>query len=464
MKTNLLINRATQSLVFFVLLFHTSCKNFVEVDPPSNQVVSELVFTDDKTASSSVLGLYIQMMNSTNYLMNGAMTLYPALSADELTNTTVSNTLDPFKTNTLLSTSTVVATNIWRYGYSYIYHVNACIEGLNKATNVTPALKTQLQGEMLFMRSYCYFYLVNLFGDIPNITSTDYRINEVMPRTASATVYAQMISDLKEAQNLLLPDYPTISPVRVNKWAVTAFLARVYLYNKEWAKAETESTAVINAKMYDLVNLNAVFLADSKEAILQLIPVQSNNNTIEGSVFIPSSSTVIPSYILTSNLFNAFESADMRKMNWVNKNMISGVVYNYPYKYKVRAGTAKTEYNMLLRFAEQYLIRAEARAQQNNVLGLNSAESDIDIIRNRANLGGTPAADRPTMLLAIEKERQTELFAEWGHRWFDLKRTGRIDAVLTVNKTGWTSTASLYPIPLTEIQRNPFLIPNPGYL
>jgi hypothetical protein len=68
------------------------------------------------------------------------------------------------------------------------------------------------------------------------------------------------------------------------------------------------------------------------------------------------------------------------------------------------------------------------------------------------------------MLLAIEQERKVELFGEWGHRWFDLKRTGRADAVIGGQKpTTWQSTDVLYPIPQTQRLANPNLTQNPGY-
>jgi hypothetical protein len=114
-----------------------------------------------------------------------------------------------------------------------------------------------------------------------------------------------------------------------------------------------------------------------------------------------------------------------------------------------------------LRLAEQYLIRGEARAHQNNVQG---AQEDLNIIRSRAGLGATTANDESSLLAVIETERQVELFAEWGHRWFDLKRTGRADAVLSLEKApNWQSTDRLYPIPFEEIKINPSLTQNPGY-
>ena len=108
------------------------------------------------------------------------------------------------------------------------------------------------------------------------------------------------------------------------------------------------------------------------------------------------------------------------------------------------------------------MIRAEARAQLNKI---SEAQEDINAIRHRAGLPDTQAADKNALLQAIELERKHELFTEWGHRWFDLKRTGRVDEVLSTIKAQWTPTAALYPIPEIQILNNPSMKnqQNPGY-
>ena len=129
----------------------------------------------------------------------------------------------------------------------------------------------------------------------------------------------------------------------------------------------------------------------------------------------------------------------------------------------MRDATAGNEYNVLLRLAEQYLIRAEARAQRDKITGSGSAAEDLNVVRSRAGLLGTTATTKTAMLLAIENERAHELFSELGHRWFDLKRTGRADAVLGPQKATWTSTAVLFPIPASQILYNNKLNQNLGY-
>ena len=110
----------------------------------------------------------------------------------------------------------------------------------------------------------------------------------------------------------------------------------------------------------------------------------------------------------------------MRATSWINTNIVSGKGYPYPYKYKNNnAATAATENYVVLRLGEQYLIRAEAEANQNDLSG---AANDLNTIRNRAGLANIIVSDKSSLMAAIMSERRHELFCEWGNRWFDLKR------------------------------------------
>jgi hypothetical protein len=456
-------------LPFVLFTLCISCKKFIEIPPPKTQAITSTIFADDQSAQSAVVGIYSQMVSSNLFMFNGGLTVFPGLSADEIYNTSPNSGLDPFSKNAIpASEFTTVYNRIWSKAYNYIYQANSILEGIANSSSLTAGTKQQLTGEAKFVRAFCYFYLVNLFGDVPMETSTNYQVNAVMPRTASAQVYQQIISDLQDAQNLLQQAYPTSRRVRPNKWTATSLLARVYLYKKDWTNAEAQSSAVINSGVYTLETIASgnVFLYTSNEAIWQLM--KETTNTVEGATFIPSSGTVKPTYALTTFLVNAFEIGDQRKTTnattWVKSNVNGGITYYYPNKYKQRtitSGNAPTEYLIVFRLAEQFLIRTEARAQLNNISG---AQSDLNMVRSRAGLPPTIANDQPSLLTAVEHERQIELFAEWGHRWFDLKRTGRVDSILGVEKSpNWQVTDALYPIPLTEIQANPFLTQNPGY-
>jgi hypothetical protein len=98
---------------------------------------------------------------------------------------------------------------------------------------------------------------------------------------------------------------------------------------------------------------------------------------------------------------------------------------------------------------------------------LPEAKDDLNVLRDRAGLPllGT-AASQAIGMAQVEQERRVELFAEWGHRWFDLKRwksiTGdptktRADDILSQTKPTWKSSAIYFPIPTEAIRSNPNL-------
>ncbi|MBT1701042.1 RagB/SusD family nutrient uptake outer membrane protein [Fulvivirgaceae bacterium PWU4] len=445
-----------------------SCDEFVAIDPPKNQISGSTVFTNNSTVTSAISAIYIEMMSNSGFMSGGSssLTVLAGISSDELINFQTNADYVGFSNNAILPKNSILKSQLWDTGYKYIFYANSILDGLNGSTGITPDLKKQVEGEAYFVRAFCNFYLVNLFGDIPVITTTDYRVNRIASRAPSNTVYDQIIADLQQAQTLLSNDYSFSGGKRIrpNRWAATALLARVYLYLQDWGKAEALSTEVIsNTQVYTLKDINSVFLANSSEAIWQLMPVQSGFNTNEGAIFISSSTPQVAA--LTNDLLSAFEPNDNRKAAWVGSVTVGSNIFHFPYKYKVKAGSVITEYSMILRLAEQYLIRAESRAQQSKI---DDAISDVDALRVRAGLPPikqtNPGITKPDLLVAIEKERRIELFSEWGHRWLDLKRTARADEIMRLIKgSNWESTDVLYPIPQGERENNPSLSQNAGY-
>ncbi len=450
-----------------LLLFAaTSCSKYVDTPLPKNELVSGLVFKDDKAATAAVTGVYSNMYSFNYQFANILMNYLTAMQADEMYYFSSFANYDVFRENRLLPSSQYVQ-SLFADMYSYIYQMNACIEGLSAANTLTPAVKKQLLGESYFMRAFFYFYLVNMYGDVPLITGTDYQVNGVKPRAPRAEVYDTMISNLKTAVQLLEDSYPTAQRIRPNRAVANGLLARVYLYNQQWDLAEATASLVINNNAYTLpADLNTVFLATSKEALWQIQPlnVSGGRNTWEGFTSTPATATGTAVFRLDATLVAAYEPGDLRLARWTDfRTPGSGPVYYFPYKYKIRSAAAGiTEYSMVMRLAEQYLIRAEARIQQNK---LDEGRGDLNAIRKRAGLGDLSASlDKAALLLAVEKERRLELFAEWGHRWFDLKRTKRSDAVLGPLKgANWQSTDTLYPIPSDAMRTNINLTQNPGY-
>jgi starch-binding outer membrane protein, SusD/RagB family len=449
-----------------------SCKKSLEVDLPKSLIPIDIVFSDDVTATAAVTGIYAGMVNSEAFASgtNQSITALAGLSADELVDYPgIDQFSIQFEENELTTVNYYIET-LWSTMYKSIYQANAVLEGLSASTGVSPSMKDQLEGEALFIRAFSHFYLVNLFGDVPLITATDYKVNSTVSRTAVSKVYDQIKQDLVTAIELLSDAYVTTisgERVRPNKASASALLARVYLYLQDWANAEAQATILIEAgSMYNLESdLNAVFLKNSNEAIWQLrAPVSDGwGRAFEAAYF---GTHFLDFNILNSQLVGAFEVNDSRQTNWLGSFDTGSEIIYHPFKYKqLNQDAPPEEYSIVLRLAEQYLIRAEARAKQNDLSG---AISDVDAIRSRAGLplilDTEPGINQADLLTVIMHERQIELFSEWGHRWFDLKRWNKSTEVLGPLKTGWVTNDMLYPIPQSEINKNPNLKPqNPGY-
>ncbi|MES2107956.1 MAG: RagB/SusD family nutrient uptake outer membrane protein [Bacteroidota bacterium] len=469
-------NKLELKILLMILVFSCSCKKFILVPPPTTQVVTTSVFADASSATAAQLGVYIKIRSSV-----ANFNFVTGISSDELFNYNRAVFYKDAYVNTLnVQDASSLSTAYWNVYYNAIYQENAIIENLEKSP-VNLKIKQQLTGEAYFTRAYNYLMLLNLYGGVPLVTSTDYTTNTNKARSTTADVYTQIVADLKIAHSLLNSNYVdasdtvvTTDRVRPTTWAADALLARVYLDTKDWKDAETQASIVINNTEFNLPSdLTTVFKNTSREAILQFIPDNTKTYSYNGGVFVVSNG-VPTSCTISNTLLGVFEPGDQRKVNWISTytNPTTSVSYTYASKYRRSPSSTgnNDEYDMVLRLGEQYLIRSEARAQQNNISGTNGALSDLNAIRHRAGLGDySDAIDQTSVLAAIAHERQVELFTE-GQRWVDLKRTGMIDAVMgapgnaCATKGGtWQSYQQLYPISLPDIQKAPNLTQAPGY-
>jgi starch-binding outer membrane protein, SusD/RagB family len=452
-------------LLIVGLSFMLSCKKLVEIGSPAGAITVDKVFVSNQTANAVLSAIYAELNSS--FSTNMYPTITTALSSDELVDFTTSYTA--FQNNTIQSNDNING-SMWAGYYKVIYEINSLLEGLESSSTISASLKSQLLGEAKFLRAFSYFELVNFYDQVPLITSTNVSVNAHAPRVDTSKIYQQIISDLEDAENILSDAYVGVDRCRVNKTAAIALLARVYLYTRNWSEAETKSSLVINSASYNLTeDLTKVFTKNSNETIFQLW--SANGFTTLGNRLIAS---ISPNLVFTDDFVNELERGDTRQASWIDSIDYAGAMYFYPFKYKLNsANQSDTAENLVvLRLGEQYLIRAEARINNNKV---SEGIEDLNVLRARARAIPTlaipdPLPALPTSLsleaskLAVEHERRIELFSEWGHRWFDLKRTDRINAIMSLVKpNNWKPTAALYPIPLVEINANINLKQNTGY-
>lgn len=481
MRKKFNFRKYTAIVMVAVAALNSGCEKYlVNTEFPANTIDGSSVYESDYTTSAVLTSVLITMSESGpfNFTAGGNFSFTSGLYTDELKSLKVGEFPDMYYKNAIQSGESPH----WSALYSKVFVINAAIEGIeeSKANLVN---RNQWLGEAYFLRAFSYFYLTNIYGDVPLALTTDFRKNNTLSRAPQSAVYQQIISDLKQAQTLLGDDYrdgygaPSNNRVRPNKAVATALLARVYLYTKDWANAEAQATEVISDAKYKLVLLEQVFLTSSAETIMALAPnspqVAPGYNFYNKGMPVEIRSTQNPASFgvfaeLSEWMLNKFEANDARYSSWVRSSTVlesataPARTYYFPNKYKSSANNA--EYDVLFRLAEQYLIRAEARAMQNK----DGAAADLNAVRTRAGLSNATATGQQELLDAITKERQTELFTEGGHRFFDLKRTGTIDAVMNIvaptKPTTWQSYMALWPLPPSDLAQNPNLTPNPGYL
>jgi starch-binding outer membrane protein, SusD/RagB family len=480
--------KATKILLLLIIIISIiSCKKFVTIDPPVTAISSTTAFSNDAGAIATTTGSYSVLKDDISGGIIGgdhSIGILTAMEGDEFRNYNTAQEYSEFYTNSLLPKS-LYPEVIWKIIYAQIHTTNIVVENLEKSTAVTASVKQQMIGEAKFMRAFLHFYAINLFGKVPLVITSNYKSNSIISRSEEADVYNQIKADLLDAQAKLPNDFVdgygaiVAARFRPNKWTATALLSRVYLYQKDWLNAETESSKFKTNNNFaidsDLIN---VFTGSSKEIIWQLQATMEIFSAVEGGIYILISDPGLDNPgAISPQLLSVFEPGDARFSTWVGKYSSAGVDYYYPFKYRVSRlnDPDYRENTTVFRLAEQYLISAEAKIQQGKIA---DGVADINILRQRARLAPTPDVPIPLpdlsadlskedALKAVMHERQVELFTEWGHRWFDLKRTGEINSVMTAvaptKNSTWNEHQALWPIPQSEILLNSHLSQNEGY-
>lgn len=451
---NKMMYSTKQIVITMLLLLTVSCSDFVEPALPPGQLAPSKVFSNDASLKGVVKGAYAYIN-----IVAQELFWFPSFLSDELISKAASGALYNMQRSTYSADDAGVFSRFLSNLYNAIYNCNAILEALETPNdNLTPSLVNQAKGEARFLRAYSYFHLVNLFGPVPLIKTTDVNVTATKGNTPVDITYKSIINDLLIAKDLITNAYPTTGRFRVNKQAVHTLLAKVYLYRKKWEKAEKYATYVIESGLYSLVPVDKVFSGDSNETIWQFW--NANGYTALGLTYTPTNPTSVY-YQVRVGLVNAFEAGDLRKTAWLQHGTGPAKDVYYPSKYKTSENLSSPQYLIQFRLAELYLIRAEARAHQNELAG---AVEDLVLLRARADLTAPlTLTTKQEVLEMVAQERRRELMFENANRWYDLKRTGRAVAVLSQIKDHFRERALLLPFPLSQLTQNPNLEQNPGY-
>ncbi len=456
------INIRLWTILFVLVLPAVSCENYLETELPQNQMDHTLVFDRVETAHAALAGLYggIWEDSPLSGSSRGAGALLGAYTDDlESYSPTVPNAAYDLFLNQQIAGNTSVYT-IWSNAYTKVYQANAILEGIEKSSGIGEADKALIRGETLLTRSIMYFYLQQIFGDIPVPLTTDYRINQNIGKTNAEVVLEMLEHDLLLCIQLLKTEYRNPERIYPNRHVASLMLARVYALQQKWHKAEVLLQDIAADPLYIFENnLSKVFDKSGKHILWQLKPKNSGDATKEAVLYYFANAA--PSNVaLSPSLIASLDSGDLRKTQWTAAVPVGPNVWHRAAKYKNRTANT-TEYSIVFRLEEVYLLLAESLARQSKT---DAALPYLNWTRIRAGLTPVVSPVSDSLLLdEIEKEFQREFFAEMGQRFFVLKRMDRLPQ-LTAVKPNWKSYHQLWPLPQKELLLNPNLNPqNTGY-
>lgn len=440
-------------VLFLTFASLVSCQSFLNVEPKASISDQQTIF-DKASAETALRGVYNALAASSYYGTSFQSIGY--LSGDNIQWTGSQSQVQEF-INHKVNAENATISSAWIAIYATINRANQVIAKVPVVQDpaLTDALKNAIVGEAYFIRALAYFDLARTWGGVPLITqpTASPSENAGIARSTQAETYALVLKDLDIAESLL---GESVNRFRATRKTVWALKSRYYLYQKNWAKAEEYATKVIlDGANYKLLTPYSAFFANNvrgtEESVFEIFyngtseindhrgqwQSQTNGGTRQWA---PNDDFVA---LVNNPLIGGNRSALVAKDN--QSRWYGNLYYRAP----------ASDPTYVIRIAELYLIRAEARAQQDKLV---ESVADVNAIRSRAGLEVTVATSKAELLLAVENERKME-FAFEPHRWFDLVRTHRAASVLNISEPD----RFLMPIPSVQLQTDKALIQNPGY-
>lgn len=444
---------------YSVLLLGTlqACSEFTDVPLPNDQLNRSDIFKDPNTTKAALTNIYINLREE-SFLMGDRKGLgyLMGMYTDDLqslVDASHNSQLFPIYSNSLLTNNSNIS-NLWNTNYNHIYAINDFIEGVMNSDALEPSIKKTYLAEAYFLRALYYHYFVQVFGDVPYVTTTDYTVNSKIGKTKVSDVLIKVEDDLKTALEFMPTEYRDIKRIFPSAAVVELLLAKNYLLQKRYDLAEVYARRVLENSDYNLeTDLNRVFKRTSQGILWQLATNGLVDITNEARTYI---FTGMPGDVaLSSSIVNAFESIDLRAGIYMKEVEVNGQSWFHPYKYKNNQSN-EDEYSIVFRIEEAYLTLAEALLYQHKP---SEAVNYINPIRERAGLSPlSNTLSESVVKQELLNEYQREFFAEHGHRFLDLKRNDALDQ-LKLTKPNWEAKHRVFPLPEQELLLNPNLLP-----
>lgn len=487
MKITNCIKNSSAVLLISAALLAGSCSNYLDTEPITDQVLESdgVIVKDAQDAESKMKSIYSEFGGEywqLDYFFNGdAQTDVAYAGADNVQNFQQ----DEYR---ILSTNTNVNRD-WNYLTGIIYKCNILITNIDQAKDLAPVRKAEIIAEAKTMRALAVFHGVQLWGEYPIVTKAYTSVNSDNFEEAYPQLYPAR-KPVEEVYNFIIPDLESVvstvpasaNKFKVNRGAVNALLAKVYATkpNPDYAKVIQYCNAVL-AEGYSLLPVYDQLFDGNHEGNSESIWEVNGEgwgSTIgawgtsmftgtDWKKFNTPSNDLVKSFndendVIRKNTSVTFSASTV---NWSDPFWPSN---NYPFLNKQRQTDGKQNF-YLFRLADILLLKAEALSKTGNLTG---AAVEVNKIRTRAGLPSVTFSSEDDAINKILWERKLELCFE-GHRWFDLKRTGKAISILSQQKDGNNAVLPyaaninqnrlLWPVPQAQIDKNPNLTQNPGY-
>lgn len=465
----------------FLLLTLFSCKKLIDIQE-TDFIGGDIALKTVSNNEQGIVGAYASMGVEMDILLN-------ATFSDEVKKAEFYNAATTHEWQ-YTSTDITIRDNFTAFNalYRTIDRVNRVLQALPNADSTKVgdnALRSRLRGEALFIRAFSHFQLFRYYSgnyDPAGLALAYMEVPSLEPqaRITMGPYFQKLSADLAEAKTLLPTSLADIT--RATRPAASGLQARVALYMRDWANAITYSTEYINAiPLSPRATFNGIWTdANNNELAFKLKRTATAGGRI-GSLFRGTSANAsnigTVTWAPSDELWNSYDQTnDVRFASYFKDEPIltnsnpprqSHLIQKY-----AGTGYASSNENVadakVFRTGEMYLIRAEAKAESNDLAG---AAADVNALRAARITGyvNVTYASKDAAIADIIQERFKELAYE-GHRFWDLKRRGlpveRLPSdAPTANGTTLPANNFRFvlPIPNAEIQANSLIVQNPGY-
>ncbi len=475
-------NIAVRIIILSTLLVtFSSCEDFLDETPETFRTPQNF-FETESQINEAIAGIY----NTNRGLNNGAHWRFGENRSDNTSfqfNPSDRGGIDNEAVDlfTMLSANPNLA-EYWNTSYSGISRANFALENIDNVPFVNEGDRDVRRGEIFFLRSWLYFNLVQLYGDVPYVTSAgdspeEILSDEFLVRTPAATVYENILTDAQQAIDLL-PVPGSTESGRATRGAALMLKAKMHMALQQFPQAQPLLEEMqtlgysLQSNYADIFapnnknNSEMVFeiqysfaLGQASNFVSRFVPFNSGNDILGTSG--PAGSRAGQNQP-TQNMIDLYDQDDARFAHNISFYNTGSTIEPWMSKFNYGfADDGLQDVNFpMFRYADALLMLAECYEET----GGGDPTTLLLQVRSRSmpdpSLSAAEAAD---LEQTIADERRRELLAE-NHRWFDLLRTGKAVQVMTahgqeqkaqkptVPSDAYTNIRTLLGLPLGQVQ------------